>query len=153
MRIINQLVVEHGEDYRLSELFLPTSSDRHCWVLEDTARAYGVKIPGKTALPAGMYRVAYTYSPKFKRNMLHLHTDTTKYNCQRGGVTFTGIRVHGGNTVADTEGCPIVGKCRQSTDTIYESAEVLADLETKVVEWLATGEQVYWIITDVSYEY
>lgn len=72
-----------------------------CETLEDPERDIEEegKVYGKTAIPMGRYGVEVTYSPKFKR-MLPLIKDVPH---------FEGIRIHAGNTVADTEGCPLVG--------------------------------------------
>ena len=60
------------------------------------------KVPGQTAIPAGRYRVALTYSGRWKRQMNEL-LDVPQ---------FTGIRFHGGNRHVDTQGCPLVGVTR-----------------------------------------
>jgi hypothetical protein len=65
--------------------------------LEDKERT--VKIPGKTAIPTGVYKMSKTVSPRFKRNMVLLENVPN----------FSGIRVHPGNTVEDTEGCLLLG--------------------------------------------
>lgn len=72
------------------------------------------KIHSKTAIPYGTYEIKWTYSPRFK-----------KYTPQLMNVpSFEGIRIHAGNTSADTEGCLILGKNKQvgkvlnSRDTI-----------------------------------
>ena len=83
-----------------------------CDTLEDTVRDTNKngkfdngeqKIKGKTAIPYGTYEIKWTYSPRFK-----------KYTPQLMNVpSFEGIRVHAGNTSADTEGCLILGENKQ----------------------------------------
>lgn len=76
-----------------------------CETLEDPERDIEEegKVYGKTAIPLGRYEVEVTYSPKFKR-MMPLIKDVPY---------FDGIRIHAGNTVADTDGCPLVGTERK----------------------------------------
>lgn len=57
------------------------------------------KIYGKTAIPTGTYQVVWSYSAKFKKP-LPLLLNVPGYE---------GIRIHSGNTDADTYGCLILG--------------------------------------------
>ena len=93
-----------------------------CWTLEDQVRSAGVKIPGKTAIPYGTYRVIHDESTRFGRVMFHV-LDVPG---------FAGIRIHSGNTDADTEGCILVGNQRGPGDFIGQSKDALAALEAKV---------------------
>lgn len=67
--------------------------------IEDKVRPRGVKIPGKTAIPSGVYDMIVSMSPRFKR----LLPEILKV------PNFTGIRIHRGNSAADSSGCLIVG--------------------------------------------
>ena len=77
---------------------------RHqCFTLEDPYRGQldnpADKVPGRTCIPFGEYPLVITHSPKFNRE-LPLVMNVPRFN---------GIRIHAGNTVDDTEGCPLVG--------------------------------------------
>lgn len=76
--------------------------------LEDPDRhleSGGEKIHGGTAIPRGKYRVTITFSQRFKRPMPLLHDVPG----------FDGVRIHGGNTEADTSGCILLGAERTET--------------------------------------
>lgn len=81
------------------------------------------KVHSKTAIPYGIYEIKWTYSPRFK-----------KYTPQLMNVpSFGGIRIHAGNTSADTEGCLILGKNKQvgkvlnSRDTINKFYPIIKE--------------------------
>ena len=85
--------------------------------LEDRVRPPGQKVHGKTAIPAGQYLVRVDMSPRFKRLMPHVYELDGRE--VRG---FSGIRIHAGNTIDDTEGCILVGKERAPAGILHSRA-------------------------------
>lgn len=108
-----------------------------CYTLEDTVREIvGVpvkvwKIPGQTAIPAGMYAVTITPSPRFGKD-LPLLLDVPG---------FSGVRIHTGNTPEDTEGCILVGN-KVGADQVIESRGAFTALYDLIEAALAGGEPV-----------
>jgi len=119
-----QLIIKRhfkGPQYTIGRLFVDGVYE--CDTLEDTVRADGVKIAGQTAIPAGKYPVRITYSPRFKK-MLPMLDNVPN---------FTGVRIHTGNTAADTEGCILVGYNRvkgRVCDSRAAFRRLFAKLET-----------------------
>ena len=104
-----------GPDYTIGKLYI--DGKYFCDTLEDTVRAPGVKIPGKTAIPAGKYKIKLTESLRFKKLMPRLENVPG----------FTGVLIHSGNTAEDTEGCILVGKNRVK-GKVLDSRETFARL-------------------------
>jgi hypothetical protein len=78
-----------------------------CDTLEDVDRKLekgGVKIPAQTAIPRGEYEIRITWSNRFQKYMIQIF----------GVKDFEGVRIHGGNSHKDTEGCPLVGAAAEN---------------------------------------
>lgn len=104
-----------------------------CYTLEDIVRAPSApKVFGQTAIPAGTYGVIVTFSPHFQRELPLLVNVPG----------FEGVRIHPGNTAADTEGCILVGVDRLA-DSIGHSRLAFDALFPKIVAALARGELVH----------
>lgn len=117
--------------YTIGKLYI--DDKYYCDTLEDTDRGLkqsdsleqikAKKVYGQTAIPTGEYYVNLTYSPKFKR-ILPVIYDVKGYE---------GIRIHSGNTPADTLGCVLVGynkikgKVINSKDTLNQLIDILID--------------------------
>ena len=88
-------------DYTIGRLE-DEAGNRICDTLEPTWRDYKggeLKIPKKSAIPEGTYRVVVTKSQRFQKYLPLLV----------GVPGFEGVRIHAGNTSRDTEGCILVG--------------------------------------------
>lgn len=92
-----------------------------CYTLEDIVRPRGMKVYGQTAIPAGVYPVVITMSPRFQRLLPAL----------LNVPGFEGIRIHTGNKAEDTDGCILVGDAPAS-DWVGQSKVAFDRLYTKL---------------------
>ena len=107
--------------YTIGRLYV--DGNYFCDTLEDTVRDLDKdgkfhngekKVYAKTAIPYGTYEIKWTYSPRFK-----------KYTPQLMNVpSFEGIRIHAGNTSADTEGCLLLGENKQVGKVLNSRATI-----------------------------
>lgn len=88
--------------------FLNVDGTFCCYTLEDKVRPPGQKVAKQTAIPYGRYRVELTYSPKFNQIVPQL----------MNVPDFTGVRIHWGNFLDDTDGCPLVGDQLDYSDPV-----------------------------------
>jgi hypothetical protein len=125
-----------GPEFTEGELYVDGSL--LCYTLEDAVR--DTKVYGKTAIPCGRYRLTVTMSNRFKRRMI-LVNDVPN---------FEGVRIHAGNTAADTHGCPLVGMVKTSPNDgfIGESRRAEAKVFNLVDSALMRGEEVWLDVTD-----
>lgn len=96
------------------------------YTLEDTYRNLqgdcSKKVQNKTAIEYGTYEVVATESARFKKKLpLILNVPC-----------FSGIRMHGGNTSADTEGCILVGAHTDYHTKIWECAGKVLELTAMI---------------------
>lgn len=118
-----------------------------CFTLEDKVREVvgkavdSWKIKGETAVPSGSYDISLETSPRFG-------PDTITILRVPG---FSGVRIHGGNKPADTEGCPLVGYKLAGTGATTclapgTSQPALLDLKRKLKAALAEGQKISLVI-------
>ena len=91
-----------------------------CQTLEDPVR--DVKIANETAIPSGTYRVTITMSARFGKPLPLL----------ANVPNFSGIRIHSGNTTADTSGCILVATSRGQHDDIVSSREAMEQVQKRI---------------------
>lgn len=95
------------EDYTIGRLYIDgvffcntlEDKDRGLMQWQSVPEVLAHKIQGRTAIPAGNYKVTRTMSPRFKRLMAQIMN-------VKG---FSGVRIHAGNSHEDTEGCILLG--------------------------------------------
>ena len=102
-----------------------------CFILEDKDRGLKqnmtiselseLKIRTKTAIPSGRYEIVISFSQRFQK-MLPLLLNVP---------AFEGIRIHPGNTDADTEGCLLPGK-NKALDMVTNSRVAFKTLFEKI---------------------
>jgi hypothetical protein len=109
---------------------LAINGDFFSYTLEDVVREVENqpvdrwKIPGKTAIPKGLYELTLDYSTRFDRIMPHI------LNVQG----FSGVRIHNGSYAKDTEGCILVG-FKKGADFIGESKKAFSALMEKLIAY------------------
>lgn len=102
-----------------------------CFIIEDKDRGLqqgmtiseltALKVKTQTAIPSGHYEIVVSFSDRF-RKMLPLLLNVPAYE---------GVRIHPGNTDADTEGCLLPGKTK-SQDAVGSSRAAFATLFDKI---------------------
>lgn len=109
------------KDYTIGDLFINgeffsnTLEDSNRDIDKDGKFSNGEKkIPSKTCIPFGEYKIIVTMSPRFKRELPRL-LDVPE---------FEGILIHRGNTHKDTSGCILIGEYKGNgvlvNSSIYE---------------------------------
>jgi hypothetical protein len=124
------------QDRTLGRLFI--DGQFQWWTLEDRLRpASEPKVPGQTAIPAGRYRVILTPSFRFKQILPELVNVPN----------FVGIRMHAGNTPADTAGCILIGggQVRTGTAPVLIHSRVAVDKVLEVLTPILQSGRTVWI--------
>lgn len=123
--------MNYREDCVIGVLRLSEEWDFMLHTLEDAVRL-GEKIPGQTAIPAGLYDVTIDFSPHFQKHMPHV----------LNVPGFDGIRIHAGNTAKDTEGCILVGESWDGKSMILRSRDAYERLFARIKAAIDRGERV-----------
>lgn len=125
--------------------------DKHfAWTLEDKSRGNDPKVYGETCIPYGTYRVILSYSNRFGKRMIQL------INMRGGNIMFgdkpidqCGIRMHGGNTTADTLGCPLFGADRKPNFDIYNCNTEPLKLNDKLIALVEAADKKGEVYIDI----
>ena len=124
-----------GIDYTIGKLYI--NGSYLCDTLEDKVRilnSYEDKVYGETAIPIGRYKVILSYSNHFKRILPEI------LNVE----FFKGVRIHEGNDKDNTEGCVLVGECRNVEEGyIYNSKKAMKKLMGILQTATDNKEEIY----------
>lgn len=121
-----------SSDYTIGKMFIDGECVAH--TLEDAERPE--KIPDVTAIPQGEYQVIINYSQRFKRQMPLLVNVPN----------FEGVRIHAGNTAANTSGCILVGRNTEK-GRLTQSRESFDVVFAALSEAYQAGEKILIRIT------
>lgn len=124
-----------GDDYTLGTmhidgLFLGYTCEDEDRKLEEVG--VDAKIKGKTAIPRGRYEVVLSFSNRFQKIMPEVLSVPG----------FSGIRVHAGNSAANTSGCPLLG-AEQTETGVRDCAAVNSTLKRRIQLALDRNECVW----------
>lgn len=130
---------EFTETSTVSEIYVDGKFE--CYAIEDKDRGLldsmteevikSKKVYAKTAIPKGRYKVVISFSNRFKKYLPELI----------GVKGFAGIRIHSGNTAADSEGCILPGQTK-SKDFVGNSVKAFTALFAKMKKVEKT-EKIY----------
>ena len=94
-----------------------------------------IKVKGKTAIPAGRYRIILSYSTKFKKILPEILS-------VKG---FGGVRIHSGNDENDTDGCQLYGQ-NKIKGKLVNSRVTMKDFIQRLSEAESKGEESFLTI-------
>lgn len=133
----------NGSDYTIGRFYV--DGVKLCDTMEDPVRllvdkngdgdyddAGEGKIKGRTAIPAGRYKVVLRYSPRFKRITPHI----------TGVPGFKYILIHAGNTAADTDGCILPG-LNNIKGRVLMSRKFEDEITSLIKDAIDSGKDVY----------
>ena len=131
---------------------LHINGERFCETLEDKDRGLKSssplsqlkmqKIPGETAIPTGVYKVAMnTISPKYAAVEWFKDLCGGRMPRLANVPAFSGLLIHPGNTALDTQGCILVGRNAQ-VGRLTKSRETFEKLYRILSEADNRGEEI-----------
>lgn len=142
-RTLGELLVEYdgNGDWR-PFAFVVEDADRMLRADQGEAACRAGKVKGKTCIPSGRYRLAWTLSPSRGVHTLRL-LDVPG---------FQGILIHSGNGPEHTEGCICPGLSLDKTaGRTSDSKKAVGWLEANLAPLVAEGRDI-WITVERAYD-
>lgn len=139
------------EDYTVGRLYI--DDEFFCNTMEDTDRGLdqdmqdfiirSKKIPSRTAVPTGRYKVLMnTVSPKFSKKPFYMEFCKGKVPRLKDVKGFEGILIHCGSTHVNSAGCILVGH-NTINGQLTDSQETFKKLYTIMKEAYDKGEEIF----------
>ena len=133
-----------------SNLFIDANTVQECFILEPCRRATGVKVPNRTAIPAGTYNITMQMSKRFNMLTPHLSNQPDNVTILAEGLTFTYVEIHPGNFEGsanpekgmiefDSDACLLPG-VSAGTDYVGSSQTASKALYVKIASGLTQGK-------------
>ena len=154
------LAQRYAEGAQTTVSMVSEGGEHVCQFLEDALRPYGEKIDGRTAIPAGRYRLGVTHNSPMSMRYYHRWPDswyaglpTLEWDHPEGEPMvprFDALRVHPGNDHSDSRGCPLTASEVVLVEGDYQATGSVRAFErfcTRLYRALEEGD-VFLTITD-----
>ena len=106
--------------------------DRGLYQKQDIQELRKIKVPSKTAIPTGIYKISLNIvSPKYSTRKIYQEICKGKVPRLLNVPGYEGVLIHIGNTAEDSAGCILVGQ-NKVIGKVINSTETFRKLYTKI---------------------
>ena len=106
--------------------------DRGLYQKQDIQELKKIKVPSKTAIPTGIYKISLSIvSPKFSAKKIYQEICKGKVPRLLNVPGYEGVLIHIGNTAEDSAGCILVGQ-NKVVGKVINSTETFRKLYNKI---------------------
>lgn len=108
--------------------------DRGLYQKQDIQELRKIKVPSKTAIPTGIYKISLSIvSPKYSTKKIYQEICKGKVPRLLNVPGYEGVLIHIGNTAEDSAGCILVGQ-NKVVGKVINSTETFRKLYNKIKE-------------------
>ena len=108
--------------------------DRGLYQKQDIQELKKIKVPSKTAIPTGIYKISLSIvSPKYSTKKIYQEICKGKVPRLLNVPGYEGVLIHIGNTAEDSAGCILVGQ-NKVVGKVINSTETFRKLYNKIKE-------------------
>ncbi len=106
--------------------------DRGLYQKQDIQELKKIKVPSKTAIPTGIYKISLSIvSPKYSTKKIYQEICKGKVPRLLNVPGYEGVLIHIGNTAEDSAGCILVGQ-NKVVGKVINSTETFRKLYSKI---------------------